>query len=230
MRNPTLVLWLAGSLMLATACGDDDGGQADAAHLTDGPTVDAPLPDAESAVCQEYGFTAGGLLTRGADDDLFTAGPGAWVGHSADHPAPGEILYVEAYDNYFDGDQIVYTQFKDWSNECDVCVFFGTQCDPYQIDLTDEGEPDTPIPCQHVFMLARGQIDLTAFDPSPSSPALAGTIVPTGDDPGVELVEITIGENDYGYQMTGGGCVELPSLAFDSDFAGGDGDGDGDGD
>jgi hypothetical protein len=207
----------AAVLVLLAACGGG-AGQPDAAPPPpDAPPVaDAALPDA--AMCSAAAPDLSSPITAGASDDLYASGPGAWTGRGA-AAAPGDLVYVEAYRDLFDGDTVTVDGFENWAFECRVCVFLATGCPALTIGVTD-GQPDgAPRDCDALWMLDRGTVTLSAFDTDPAAGNLAGEVTPIAGEDAVRLVQVfATGDpqtsTGYGNKMPGGGCLELDVLSF----------------
>lgn len=159
-------------------------------------------------------------FAAGASDDLHGAGAGDWVAYRAPDAPPGDILYVEAYAAGVavrDG-RVEVTALEPWVS-CDACVFLGRGCPAYALE-GDGDAPLAPTPCQHLFLLHRGAIDVAALDDT----RLAATVRALPGDDAIQLVEVgrtgdPTAPEGFGQPLASGLCVELTaSLAIDASW------------
>lgn len=213
--------------MLLAACGDDDGGGG-TPDARVGGFVDASVP-VDAMQCPTGSFLPGAQITAGGSDNFFGVGAGAWVGVGASSGPPGQILYIEAYADLLGGTSVDVTAFENWIEECSACVFYGTGCATYTIEL-ESGEPTAgPAHCEKLYMLERGTVSFTSLDTTAASGSLTGTVMPLTGDSNVRLVEVfRTGEADtptgYGQRDPNGACLDVPSLSFDGTWGGATGD------
>ncbi len=215
---------LAMALLLAACGGGSD--QPDAAPpLPDAaPPPDVALPDA--AMCSAPALAIDSPVTAGANADLYQTGPGAWLGASSAGAPPGDLLYVEAYDDLIDGDTVIIDGFENWAFECRFCLFLATGCPDFMLGVTD-GQPDgAPDDCEALWMLDRATVTLSDLGVDPAAGRLAGEVTPISGEAAVRLVEVfATGDpqvsGGYGQKKPGAACLELPSLAFDASWGDG---------
>ncbi len=149
-------------------------------------------------------------FAAGASPDLHGAGAGAWAAYRSPDAPPGDILYLEAYEAgvaAHDG-RVETTALEPWAS-CDVCVFLGRGCPAYALE-GDADEPFAPTPCDKLFLLHRGAVDVAALDDT----RLSATVTELPGEDAIELVEVgrtgdPTAPEGFGQPLAAGACVEL---------------------
>jgi hypothetical protein len=152
-------------------------------------------------------------FAAGFAEELHGAGAGAWAALRAPDAPPGDILYLEAYAAGVaaQGGRVLVESLESWVT-CDVCVFLGRGCPAYALE-GDADAPLAPTPCEHLFLLHRGQVRVERLDDG----GLDARVTTLDGDAAVQLVEVgrtgdPIAPEGFGQPIAGGACVEIDAV------------------
>jgi hypothetical protein len=182
-----------------------------------GATADAsPPPDAAPVLScdrtDDVTLELGSYLGYGGVDDMWSLGPGAWFSQRSAQKPPGDILYLEAFADLIEGDEVRVAEYQGWHRHCTACLILARECTSYGLVYSGQN-PNPPLSCGHMYSLDRGVVSFTRLEAGSYDGAIEGTIAPLDGDPAVRLVEIAQDSEHFGDRIAGD-CVAIAPQSF----------------